>query len=82
MAKSIRMTRSAHIELSKAGALAHTWGYLGMARALVSRSCCRIPDGAARYQFPNVIPIRLIAVSFYWRLPIGAVAAISSWRLS
>jgi hypothetical protein len=39
-------------------------------------------DGAVRYQFFEFYPIRLIAISFYRRLPIGAVAAISSWRLS
>jgi hypothetical protein len=76
------MTRSAHIELSKTGALAHTWDYPCMERAFGSRSLLLFLDGAVRHQFLNFIPIRLIAISFYRRLPIGATAAISSWRLS
>jgi hypothetical protein len=34
-------------------------------------------DGAVRTQFLNFIPIGLVAISFYRRLPIGAAAAIS-----
>jgi hypothetical protein len=78
MSKSMRMTRSAHIELSKAGALAHTWDCPGMGRAFSFAFLLPLfLDGAVRYQFLNFIPIRLIAISSYRRLPIGAVAAIS-----
>jgi hypothetical protein len=65
MSKSMRMTRSAHIELSKAGPLAHTWDCPGMGRAF---GFAFLPpsflDGAVRYHFLNFIPIRLVAISF------------------
>jgi hypothetical protein len=78
MSKSMRMTPSAHIELSKTGALAHTWDCPGMGRAFgFAFLLPLILDGVARYQFLNFIPIRLIVISFYRRLPTGAAAAIS-----
>jgi hypothetical protein len=56
-----RLTRSRHIELSKAVALAHTWGCRDMGCAF---GFAFLLDGAAHYQFLNFIPIRLIAISF------------------
>jgi hypothetical protein len=72
------MTRTAHIELSKGGTLAHTWDCPGMGRAFSFAFLLPLfLDGAVRYQLPNFIPIRLIAIPFYRRLPIGIVAAVS-----
>jgi hypothetical protein len=74
----MRLTRSAHIELSKTGALAHTWDCRGMGACFwLAFLLPLFLDGAVRYQFLNFILIRLIAISFHRRLPIGADAAIS-----
>ncbi|MEA3138655.1 MAG: hypothetical protein QOK23_824 [Gammaproteobacteria bacterium] len=55
-------TRSRHIELSKAVALAHTWGCRDM--GVCFWLFAFLLDGAAHYQFLNLTPIRLIAISF------------------
>jgi hypothetical protein len=61
----LSLTRSRHIELSKAVELAHTWGCRGMGRAFGFAFLLPLfLDGAAHYQFLNFIRIRLIAISF------------------
>jgi hypothetical protein len=69
------MTRSAHIELSKAGALAHTWGRPGIGRAFGSAFLLPLFLDGGPYSISEFYPHQAYR-DFFRRLPIGAAAAI------